>query len=288
MRVPRLAGVVAFAVAAASCGEDRPSPNGPSAAPAPMALLIVGAAPSVGVGDSQQLRAAMTFSDGTSAPPAGDVTWTSSNDAVYSLWPGGLAVAVGPGAATITASAAGLTASTTLAVEARPEGLRRVQGRVLDARSGSGVADAIVDFWTPSPSKETRTDAAGGYALDLPPGVREVTVNGVGAGFMRVRVGGPAFRADLYIPASGCTGRYGLVADATTHRPVAGATIRYAGVEAVTGIDGWYRLDHSCTGPVSGGTASITASHLEYAEYLGVSGRGLTGYWRHDVEMRRR
>jgi hypothetical protein len=288
MHLVRFASLVVAACVAASC-EDRPrSPAGPSGAPTPTTLRIVGAVPSLGVGESQQLRAAVAYSDGTTSPPAGDVTWTSSNDAVYTLWPGGLALAVGPGAATLTASSAGLTGSTTLTVEARPGGVLRVQGRVLDSRSGAGVADALVDFWTPPPSREARTDGTGGYGVDLPPGVREVTVNGMGAGFMRVRVGGPAFRADLYVPAAGCTGRYGLVADAATHRPVTGAIIRYAGVEAVTGVDGWYRLDHSCAGSVPGGTAAITATHPEYTDYLGLTGRGVTGYWRHDVEMWRR
>lgn len=288
MHPVRFACVVVAACLAASCEEPPRSPAGPTGAPTPSALLIVGAVPSVGVGDSQQLRAAITYSDGTMAPPAGDIAWSSSNDAVYTLWPRGLAVAVGPGAATVTATAAGLTGSTTLTVEARPGGLRRVHGRVLDPRSEAGVADAVVEFWAPSPATEARTDGAGGYGVDLPPGSRSVTVNGEGAGFMVIRVGGPAFRADLYQPAPGCTGRYGLVTDAATHRPVAGATIRYAGVEAITGTDGWYRLDHSCSGPLSGGTAAITATHPEYADQLATSGRGVTGYWRHDVEMQRR
>src|SRR5688572_16854873 len=132
MRIRRHLTMVCLILASVSCGGDNdPPPTAPSSPPTPVALTIVATAPSIGVGESQQLRAVITYSDG-SGVPAADVSWRSSNDAVYAVWPGGLAVAMAPGAATISATATAFTASTTLTAERRDGDVRRIQGRVID------------------------------------------------------------------------------------------------------------------------------------------------------------
>jgi uncharacterized protein YjdB len=56
------------------------------------------------------------FSDGSSSVIDDDVTWQSSNPAVATIGPGGMALTETPGATTISATADGVTASTTLTV----------------------------------------------------------------------------------------------------------------------------------------------------------------------------
>ncbi len=290
MRVRRHLTIACLILASVSCGGDNdPPPTAPSSPPTPIALTIVATAPSIGVGESQQLRAVVTYSDG-SGVPATDVSWLSSNDAVYAVWPGGLVVAMAPGAATISATSAAFTARTTLTVERRNGDLRRVQGRVLDFASQTPMAGATLRF-QPNLSSAfvatATTDASGTYVVDLPAGAVNVSIDDRGAGQLTVRLGGPAYRADLFGNPGACLGRYGVVIDAETFRPIAGATVRYGGGESMTGPDGWYRIDHPCVGAVSGNTITIRATHPAYAEAVRFTGRGLMGLDRLDLEMRR-
>ena len=62
----------------------------------------------------------------------------------------------------------------------------------------------------------------------------------------RSHVGGPAYRGDLLGNGGVCISRYGVITDAATFQPVAGASVRVGGRTMVTGTDGWYRIDLGC------------------------------------------
>jgi len=276
-------------VVVASCGGDKP-PTGPSGSATRISLIAPH--PTLDVGESQQLSLVLTGPDGVGHAPEGPVTWRSSNDAVYAAWSGGLVVAVAPGQATITASADGKTADIVLRVEAGAGAVRHVQGRVgdytLDAPLSGVSVVFVLDF--DGPSIQTTTDGNGNYAVDLPTGLLSASVDGQQAGQVAVRIGGPAYRGDLIARAGErCMSRYGTVTDATTFQPLAGATVQLGSRTAVTGADGWYRIDLGCLdNPLTNfNTAFLDASHPGYRSLSRVVGRGIHSVLRLDVELQR-
>ena len=109
--------VVLAAVVCVSCGGDHETPPTQPSGGATRITLIA-PHPILSVGDSQQLAIVLTGPDGVGRAPDGSVAWTSSNEAVYSVGTTGIAVAVSPGQATITAVAEGRTVQSVLRVEA--------------------------------------------------------------------------------------------------------------------------------------------------------------------------
>jgi hypothetical protein len=281
--------VAVAAVVAASCDGSKP-PTGPSGGGA--RITLVAPHPTLAVGESQQLAVVITGSDGVGHAPEGPIAWSSSDEAIYAVWNGGLAVAIAPGQATITAVADGRTAQTTLRAEGGAGGPRHVQGRVTDFASSAGLAGVPVDFVADGtgPRFQTTTDANGGYVIDLPAGRLGVRVDGQVAGELAIHVGGPAYRGDLLgHAAEHCKSRYGVVTDAVTFRPVEGASIRLGSGRAVTGADGWYRMDYGCVyDPYNNtGTALVYASHPAYRDFSQVVGRGILWVNRLDIELQR-
>ncbi len=99
------------------CGGDGAS----EAALAPKALrsiAVTPAAPTLAIGKTQQFTATGSYSDGTTQDISASATWMSANGAVATIDKKGLATAVAAGTAAITASAAGITGTTTIAVNA--------------------------------------------------------------------------------------------------------------------------------------------------------------------------
>lgn len=283
-------GLVLAALVCVSCGGDAKPPTGPSGSGGAR-ITLVAPHPTLAVGESQQLTVVITGSDGVGHAPDGPIAWRSSNEAIYAVWAGGLAVAVAPGQATVTASADGLTADTTLRAETRGGAMRSVQGRVLDFASQAGLPGVIVGFGRNFPDVlvQTTTDASGAFALDVPAGELVASVDGVFAGMMAVHVGGPAYRADLLGNAGICISRYGTVTDAQSFQPVAGVAVRLGGSSAVTTADGWYRIDLGCVDDPYGNfsTTFIYGSHPSYREYSRVVGRGVHRVNRLDLELQR-
>ncbi len=79
-------------------------------------IVVLPAAPSISAGQTQQFTATAVFSDGSSVDVTSLVTWASSNTAVATINPSGLASAASVGTATISATFLGLTGSTVLTV----------------------------------------------------------------------------------------------------------------------------------------------------------------------------
>ena len=88
--------------------------------PSISSIFITPSAATVSVNNTQQLTATATYSDGSKNTLSGNsVGWTSSNDAVATITPGGLVTAVATGTATMMATAEGVsgTASITVTVQ---------------------------------------------------------------------------------------------------------------------------------------------------------------------------
>jgi hypothetical protein len=284
----------AVALAALSCVacDERKAPTGPSDGQGRgTRVALVAPHPTLGVGESQQLSIVVTGPDGVGHAPEGPVVWRSSNEAVYVLWNGGLAVAVGPGQATISAVADGRTAETTLRVEPAASAVRRLQGRVTDFASDAPLAGVTVSFGADviALNLTATTDASGTFAVDVPAGPIYAAIDGQILANLVVRVGGPAYRGDLLGNGGTCISRYGLITDAVTFQPVPGATVRLGGRSTVTGPDGWYRIDLGCVDdPFNNfNTTFMYVSHPAYQEFSRVLGRGIHRVNRIDAELRR-
>lgn len=146
------AGVALFL---ASCGDDAvepPAATNMSVNPASVSLSYLGETATV----------AAVVTDQRGQPFAAVVTWSSSAPDVFTVNTAGVVTAVSNGSGTLTASAAGLTASAAVTVRQAADtvivvggsGQRGVQGRVLDDsvivrvldRGGTAVAGATVEF----------------------------------------------------------------------------------------------------------------------------------------------
>jgi hypothetical protein len=165
-----------------------------------------------------------------------------------------------------------------------------VSGRVLNFTSGTGVSGATVAFGDVT----TVTDAVGSYTSALPAiGLYEPMVDGANIS-SRVRVTGSTYRGDFLVRGGTCVSRYGTIADAGTLRPIVGATVRFNGngspESAVSGSDGWYRIDLGCpaNGLVGINTTFMVVSHPNYMDQSEPAGRGVFGVLRRDVELQRR
>jgi uncharacterized protein YjdB len=142
------------------------------------ALRIDGAEPPFGVGGVAQLRAVGTWSDGAEEDLSAAVDWTSSDDAIFTVAPGGLGEAVAVGSVTVTALHAPWALSAQAGVAVLPD--RPVEGLVvrLPPRivAGQPVPVAAIGL------------LAGGGEVDLTEAARWIAVSSgssVSAGYVR-------------------------------------------------------------------------------------------------------
>jgi hypothetical protein len=85
-----------------------------------LSIAVTPASPAISTGATQQFTATGTFSDGSTQNMTNQVTWTSSNTGVATISSTGLATGASPGTTTISATASGITGSTTLSVQSTP------------------------------------------------------------------------------------------------------------------------------------------------------------------------
>lgn len=97
---------------------------------APMSLLEA-------IGSQTQLE--LEFPDGLTTVGL-EAVWRSSNPSVVSVDADGMVTALSQGSATITAEAAGLSASTTITVDADVVGVARVRSDQTDTNAGNDSA----------------------------------------------------------------------------------------------------------------------------------------------------
>lgn len=173
------------------------------------------------------------------------------------------------------------------------DGTVSVSGVVHDYATNQPVAGAHVHYAAenenPSaPGPDAVTAADGRFSLVVPhTGVYTAMVDSQIAGV--ARLGGPAYRGDLYLRSGTCIARYGTVSDSLTWRPVAGATVALTGFRTQTDSTGWYRLDLGCPDVVlPGNTTFMTITHPDYQDRSQVVGRGIADVSRLDVDVPRR
>jgi hypothetical protein len=174
----------------------------------------------------------------------------------------------------------------------------RVNGRVLDYATGIPIPGATVTFdnYLSVPSEAQRivtavADAMGGYEAFVPVGSYQTFVDGQWVGYLHLT--SSPYRGDFLGRWGTCVARYGIITDAQTHRPVHGATVSIGGSvsgDALTGIDGWYRLEFGCptAGYLGFNTTILSAMHPSYAPGTASVGRGISGVSRIDVELQPR
>lgn len=153
-------------------GTPAPSP-GPPAAPTVTSAQVTGLPASLAPGESAQLAARASLSDGTSQDVTAQAAWRSENTAVATVSSGGLVAAVAAGTTEIRATYQTATAGAILEVRQRvppPPGRYSVCGDVTELGVGP-LAGAHVEVRDGVNARRiTGTDAAGAYCLrDLMP-----------------------------------------------------------------------------------------------------------------------
>ena len=163
-----------------------------------------------------------------------------------------------------------------------------ITGRVVDYQTNQGVAGLVVRFQgvTTPVVIDAVSGADGKYAMRLPgPGYFDAWLSG-----QRVTTNmfvTTTFRGDLFANVGACVARYGAIANARTHRPVAGATLLLGGHTATTSPDGWYEVhlrELACM-PLFGNTTFMAVTHPDYEPRQVLVGRGLQDVVRTDIEL---
>ena len=142
MRIPRLAVPVSLlpvlALTACGGGDDGPTtPAGPSTITVSPASTMM-----TFIGQTRAFRA--TVRDAAGQNVTADVSWTSSDAAVFTVDASGTVTAVSNGSGQLTASAGGLTATAAVTVEQRPTVLLVRSGGDQEGVAGSALPNAIV------------------------------------------------------------------------------------------------------------------------------------------------
>jgi hypothetical protein len=173
-----------------------------------------------------------------------------------------------------------------------------VNGTVLDYATGIPIPGVTVTFdnsLSVPPEAPRRvtvvSDARGSYSASVPIGDYQAFVDGQWVGYLHLT--SSPYRGDLLARWDTCVARYGFITDAQTHRPIAGASVTIGGSgsgSAVTGIDGWYRIEFGCpaNGQIGFNTTVLNATHPSYAAGSATVGRGISGVSRIDVELQPR
>jgi hypothetical protein len=103
MPMIRRACVVLLLISGPACG-------GSTSAPSAASITIAGSSTLTAIGQTSQLTATETLSNGNTQDVTNQATWFSSNTAVATVTPGGLVTAQGIGVASISATYSGVSA----------------------------------------------------------------------------------------------------------------------------------------------------------------------------------
>jgi hypothetical protein len=179
-------------VVSAACGGDSPAAPSPTPAPPPSLSGVAIEGPPLRdlnfLGDTAQLRALATLSDGSRSDVTADVAWTVSNSAVLSVTPRGLVTALGYGASGVTGRYRERSAEVGVSVLSRLDADFRLTGVVRDASTRGPVAGARV--WRGGADPGTFTDADGAFTHGGVIGPRTLFVSKLGYAFSLVDLPG--------------------------------------------------------------------------------------------------
>ena len=126
-----------------ACGGGDDGPSTPQEPPRPATITIEPASATLTY-ISQTTNFNATIRDQYGAAMAATVTWSSSDDAVFTVDGAGQVTAAGNGSGTLTASASGLSANASVTVEQRPAAIRVVSGDNQEALRGTMLPEPVV------------------------------------------------------------------------------------------------------------------------------------------------
>ena len=172
-----------------------PSSAPPAQTPVVTAVTVTGNVPTVG--QTTQLTAIATLSNGTTQDVTAQATWQSSNASIVSVSSGGVASGAAAGEADIKATYAGATGSLHLKL---PALTFAVSGVIVDSDSGRSIEAEVEVVDGANAGKVTRADGSGHYALSgLVPGSFGLRARATGyqSGDTRVTVVDADARADI-------------------------------------------------------------------------------------------
>jgi trimeric autotransporter adhesin len=134
----RWAVVVPILLASSGCGGSPSTPTTPSTQVSLVSVAVTGAASLTGIGETGQLVATATMSDGTTQTVTSAATWQSSNQNVVTISNTGLATAVGAGQATVTATTQARSGTLAMTVSVAPAATT-FQGTIAGGSGQSGT-----------------------------------------------------------------------------------------------------------------------------------------------------
>jgi hypothetical protein len=184
------------AVLSAFCGGSSPVvPTTTPPAATVTALTVSGTPPAIG--QTSQLTATATMSNGAAQDVTAQAVWQSSDTAVVTVGSTGVATGIAAGEADVRASFSGASGSLRVALKPRVFG---VAGVITDGESGQPVAGEVEIIDGPDAGRKTPTDGAGRYALSgLSSGSLTVRARAAGydSGDMHVTIVDRDVRADI-------------------------------------------------------------------------------------------
>jgi hypothetical protein len=155
---------LAWAVSAAACGDDSTAPTSPTppAQPVVRSIDITGPTTIQHVGDTAQLSATATYSDGTTRTVSSEANWSVDHSDIVSIDRRGLLTARGYGQCYVTATFESVSAR--VPVRVMPEGMFVLSGRLSD-ESGLPLASAHVRATSSQGELSASTNREGLYTL---------------------------------------------------------------------------------------------------------------------------
>jgi hypothetical protein len=258
----RRALAISLVVAGTGCGGSSSTPAAPSPQASVASIAITGTPSLTFVGQTGQLTATATLSDGTIQSVTSSAMWQSSNQSVVTVSSNGLATAVAVGQATITATAQ--AKSGTLAMTVSIAAATTFQGTVAGGAGQSGTFTVTIQTAI-SQSAFVRSvhplaSAAASGTLTLINGSGASTLTGTfdmstnalnlsGGGFVLTGTIGQGAASGTYTgPASTSGGFAGLDSTRNSVTLMCGT---YSGANTGTGI---WNLQFSASGAASGVT----------------------------------
>jgi len=202
-------------------------------------IAVSPATPTLQKGSTQAFTATGTFSDGGTANLTGRVSWSSSNPAVATIAPTGVAGAVAPGTTTISAASGSVAGSTVLTVAVPTLSSIAVVPRTATVRPGrtlqfsatgkysdGSTADLTTAVTWSSSKTSVATVSVGGQARGIAVGTTTITATrGSLSGTARLDVAQPALSSITVRPANATVQQGGSLAFSATGVYSDGSTI---------------------------------------------------------------
>jgi hypothetical protein len=183
-RLGRLLLVLACVLPLAQCINGSPDGAPPTAPTTPepvvtlTAIAVTGFSGAATPGQTAQLAANATYSDGTTQTITQVATWESANQAVATVSPSGLVTFVSLGEADIRATYRSVVGSARVVVNAAPGRRFALTGTLTDADNNRGVEGVRVEVTDGADAgRAATTDASGAFSLgDLAEGTFSVRI----------------------------------------------------------------------------------------------------------------